>query len=198
VFPIYAVPIGLLAGWLIGGRLEGLADVRFRWAALALGGLGAQIVLFSGVVDGLAGDRAELLYVVSTVVVLVAVVRNIAIPGLALVALGALLNLAAILANGGSMPSTPGAYALAGIEPDDSLTNSVLVENPALQPLTDVYALPAALPFSNVFSIGDVLIGVGLAATIALAMRRGRIGRVAGAGGSGVDAGVVRAGNSPD
>ena len=34
-----------------------------------------------------------------------------------------------------------------------------------------MFALPAWLPFANVFSVGDVLIGIGVAATIALAMR---------------------------
>ena len=48
---------------------------------------------------------------------------------------------------------------------------------PALLPLTDLFALPAWLPFANVFSVGDVLIGVGVAATIALAMRVRRPGR---------------------
>jgi hypothetical protein len=42
---------------------------------------------------------------------------------------------------------------------------------PALRPLTDVFAIPSAVPLANVFSIGDVLIGLGLATAIALAMR---------------------------
>ena len=46
---------------------------------------------------------------------------------------------------------------------------------PRCGPLTDIFALPAWLPLANVFSIGDVLIGVGIAATIALAMRAGRV-----------------------
>jgi hypothetical protein len=43
--------------------------------------------------------------------------------------------------------------------------------DPALWPLTDIFALPNWLPAANVFSIGDVLIGVGVAAVIALGMR---------------------------
>jgi hypothetical protein len=41
-----------------------------------------------------------------------------------------------------------------------------------LEPLTDVFAIPAGVPLANVFSIGDVLIGVGIAVVIAAAMRR--------------------------
>jgi hypothetical protein len=41
-----------------------------------------------------------------------------------------------------------------------------------LAPLTDVYAVPAGIPLANVFSVGDVLIGIGIVAVIALGMRR--------------------------
>jgi hypothetical protein len=45
------------------------------------------------------------------------------------------------------------------------------VADPALEPLTDIFALPAWLPFSNIFSIGDVLITAGVAWVIVAAMR---------------------------
>ncbi len=172
MFVIYAVPLGLLAGRLLGGRLAGLAMMRFRWAWLAIGGLATQVILFGGAVDRLIGAAGPALYVASTVVVLIAVLANLRLPGLPLVALGAASNLAAILANGGSMPADPGAYALAGLERGGGFSNSVVTETPALPPLTDIYALPDAFPFANVFSIGDVLIGLGVVVVIAMGMRR--------------------------
>lgn len=196
MFVIYAVPLGLLAGRLLGGRLAGLATMRFRWAWLAIGGLAAQVILFGGAVDRLIGAAGPALYVASTVVVLLAVLANLRLPGLPLVALGAASNLAAILANGGSMPADPGAYALAGLERGGGFSNSVVTETPALPPLTDIYALPDAFPFANVFSIGDVLIAVGIAVAIAAGMRRARPNDPARH--DGAAAGPVRAGNSPD
>jgi hypothetical protein len=44
--------------------------------------------------------------------------------------------------------------------------------DPRLAFLTDQYALPTWLPFANVYSIGDVLIGLGIVVAIAAAMRR--------------------------
>ena len=41
-----------------------------------------------------------------------------------------------------------------------------------LAPLTDIFALPTWLPFTNIFSIGDLLIGVGVVVVIVTAMRR--------------------------
>jgi Family of unknown function (DUF5317) len=173
VFILYSIPIGLLIGFVIGGRLGGLAAVQFHWAWLAIAGLAVQILIFSDPIGSLVGDAGPAIYVASTAAVLVAVIRNIRIPGIAIVALGAGCNLAAIIANGGHMPADPAALAAVGITLD-GITNSVVVPDPVLRPLTDIFALPAALPFANVFSVGDVLIGIGIAATIALAMRRGR------------------------
>jgi hypothetical protein len=174
MFMLYAVPIGLLLGLLAGGRLSGLSDVRFRWAALAVAGLLVQVVLFSGPVSDRVGDAGPVIYVASTAAVLVAVLRNLAIPGLALVAAGAISNLAAIVANGGYMPASPGALAALGKAEATTYSNSAVLASPALEPLTDVFAMPAGLPFANVFSVGDMLISIGIAAVIVLAMRRGR------------------------
>ena len=42
--------------------------------------------------------------------------------------------------------------------------------HPALELLTDIFAMPHWMPFANVFSIGDVLISVGVGIVIAVAM----------------------------
>jgi len=171
VFILYAIPIGLAAGWLLGGRLDGLAAIRFRLAPLALLALLVQVLLFSPLADGLGPDVGKTIYVASTAIVLLVVVANLRLTGVPLVVLGAACNLAAILANGGVMPVSPAALAAigAGIGPH---TASVVVAQPSLEPLTDAFATPGWLPFANVFSVGDVLIGVGIAVAIAAAMRR--------------------------
>ena len=174
MFVLLAIPIGVIVGYLIGGRLERLQQIRFEWGWLAAAGLAVQILLFSTpVADGLSPGVGEAIYVASTGAVLVAVWRNLAVPGLAVVAIGAISNLAAIVANVGVMPTTREALATAGLAPDDAFSNSAVLEDPALAPLTDIFAIPAGLPFANVFSIGDVLIALGIVATIAIGMRRG-------------------------
>jgi hypothetical protein len=175
VFILYAVVIGLALGFALGGRLSGLASIDFRWPWLAIGGFVLQLVLFSDAVRASVGDLGPPLYVASTGAVLVAVIRNIRVPGLALVALGAGSNFAAIVANGGYMPASAAAFAALGGGLDEGYTNSAIVASPALEPLTDLYALPSWLPFTNVFSIGDVLIAVGVVVVIVLGMRSGRV-----------------------
>jgi uncharacterized protein DUF5317 len=178
---LWAIPIGLVAGYALGGRTDGLSQLQFRWPWLAVGGLLVQVVLFTATGFALAGGLAPAIYVASTLAVLVAVLRNLDLAGMPMVALGALANLAAIVANNGSMPADPGALTLAGLTAGDH-TNSVVLASPSLQPLTDIFAAPAWVPFANVFSVGDVLIGLGIAWAIAAAMRRASGPQAASAG----------------
>lgn len=137
-------------------------------------GLLVQLVLFAGPVAERIGPLGAPLYVGSTGLVIAAVLHNRAIPGMLVVALGAACNLAAIVANGGYMPAGVGALAALGKVPASGYSNSVVLAHPALEPLTDVFALPAGLPLANVFSLGDVIVGIGIGLVIVAAMRSAR------------------------
>ncbi len=173
MFMIYGLVAGLVIGLVLGGRLRGLA-VSFHWPWLAMAGLLAQVLLFSPAVTAAIGSLGPPLYVASTLLVLVVVVRNIRVaPGLALVVAGGLANLAAIVANGGYMPVVPEAAAAAGRAASVGYSNSLPLARPVLAPLVDRFAIPSGLPFANVFSVGDVLIGLGIVTVIVVAMLRG-------------------------
>jgi hypothetical protein len=170
VFILYAVVGGVLAGLVAGGRLDRLAALPFRLGWLAAVALAIQVALFSPLATTLSADVSRLIYVASTAAVVAVVLANLRLTGVPIVVAGALANLAAIAANGGAMPASEGALATAG-QTVDGPTNSVLVAHPVLEPLTDIFAVPAWLPLANVFSIGDVLIGIGIAVVIVAGMR---------------------------
>jgi hypothetical protein len=170
MFVLYAILAGILVGLLSAGSLARLADLKIHWGPLIFGGLLFQVALFSGAVAERVGDLGPLLYVASTGAVLVAVLRNWRIVGLPIVALGAASNAAAILANGGFMPASVAALVSLGKNVPESYSNSSVVAHPALELLTDIFAMPRPMPFANVFSIGDVFIAVGVASVIAIAM----------------------------
>ncbi len=175
---LYAVAAGILVGLARGGRLGALGNVRFTWWALALAGLLFQLLLFTPPVASSVGDAGPALYVGSTAMVLVALIPNLRKPGFRLVAVGALLNFMAITANGGQMPASPAAFAaLTGVAevPVDHFSNSTLIGPHTLLPfLGDIFVLPHPIPLANVFSIGDVLIGVGGALFVIATMGRRR------------------------
>ena len=174
MFILYAILIGLVVGLVLGGRPLALAEIRVRWWPLIVLGFLAQVVLFSEGVSSVIGDAGPPLYVASTLLVGVAIVRNLALPGMPLIVLGAVSNMTAILANGGYMPSTHEALSAIGKVESTVYTNSALVDDPAFPWLIDRFVLPPWLPFTNVFSLGDVLLGIGVAWLIVATMVRGR------------------------
>lgn len=172
MFILYAIVIGLAMGFLLRGRVAGLASLQIRGARVIGLGLFIQLVLFTDAVAATVGDLGPVLYVGSTLLVVAVLILNRAIPGMVVLIAGAGSNLTAILANGGYMPAGQEALEALGRAGPTIYSNTSVVPHPALWPLTDVFALPAWLPFANVFSIGDLLIGVGVVLIIVLAMRR--------------------------
>jgi hypothetical protein len=161
MFLIYSLPIAVLAAWSMGGRLLRLADHPWKAPWLIWMALGIQIPLFSPLASGLPALGAAGLHVVSygLLIAFMALHRGV---GFGPMACGTLLNLAAIVANGGLMPVTADAWqtAFPGTEHDGA--NSVLGDGRPLWFLGDVMALPSWAPLANVFSVGDILIAIGL------------------------------------
>ena len=69
------------------------------------------------------------------------------------------------------MPASAAALASLGGTAPTVYSNSAVVAHPALEPLTDIFALPRVLPFANVFSVGDILIALGVVVVLVFAMR---------------------------
>lgn len=175
---LYAVLIGLVAGLISGGKFAALGSTHIRLWPVALIGLMAQLLLFSSPLAAVVGPWGPSLYVVSTVLVLMALVWNLRQPGFWLIILGALANFAVIVLNGGQMPASADAWqVLTGVAtvPATDFSNSALIgPNTVLPFLGDVFVLPRPIPMANVFSVGDVLIGVGGAVFVFQAMH-GRV-----------------------
>jgi hypothetical protein len=167
---IYAVALGLLAGVATRGDIHALGAVKVRLWPIALLGLAFQALLFSSPLAAVVGPLGPSLYVVSTTLVLMALVVNLRQPGFWLIILGALANFTVILANGGQMPASPDAFAVlngAPVVPTTDFSNSVIAgPGTPFYYLADIFVLPRPIPLANVFSLGDLLIGLGGAAFI--------------------------------
>ncbi len=171
MFILYGVLIGLLIGFATRGSPARLGQLHFRWSLLVVLGMAAQLLLFSSPLGNALGQAAPAVYMATNGIVLVVVARNLAIPGLPLVLLGGASNLLAMIVNGGYMPVSRAALEAMGRGPGTSgYSNSVLLEHVSLAPLTDIFAMPIWMPIANVFSVGDVLIGVGVAVAIVAGM----------------------------
>jgi Family of unknown function (DUF5317) len=161
---VLALPFvaGVLAALPFGGRVRNLGAARFRWLSLAYVALALQIAAFPGsslpwsTPDGVAVG----LWIASDLLLAAVVVRNVRLPGVALVAAGLASNLLAVVVNGGHMPALPRALEGAGLHYTRSM-NSELMTHPALPWLVDRWAAPHWIPLANIFSVGDVAIAVG-------------------------------------
>lgn len=162
--------IALLVSLLLGGSLRALGQVDLRYGGLVLLAMGIQVLVFSprwqATVGG--GFWSQLLYVFSLLLLVVVVWFNRRVPGFALLGLGLLSNTLVIAANGGRMPVSLQALRIAGIAESRAefetlrVTNSALIGGQTvLWFLGDIFAVPDSVPFSNVFSVGDVCIALG-------------------------------------
>lgn len=151
--------LAILAVPLTGGRLSRLAGIRWRaWWLLPVTFL-VQVAVLE--VPGLPEGAASTVHTASYVLAGVFVALNLHVTGLWFLALGAASNGVTIGLNGGTLPSTGAARAAAGIGTETTFVNSGSVQDPVLGFLGDVFAVPASLPLSNVFSLGDILIAGG-------------------------------------
>jgi len=167
---VLCVLISVVASLADGRDLLPLSRVSFRWGWLIPLALALQLLLFSGIWARLPHADAiwSPAYLLSMVLVGLFCGLNWRVPGIPLLTLGLLLNGAAIVANGGAMPASMDALRLAGLAstPEEVAaavgSNSVLAApGTPLWFLGDIWAIPEGLPFANVFSAGDVVLGLG-------------------------------------
>jgi Family of unknown function (DUF5317) len=168
-----AAVAGILLGLVSGGRLSALGELRIRRVELVYAAILLQIGAFpSGVFPWSTPDGiARGLWLLSFALLIGFAAANRAVRGVALVFAGLASNLTAVVANGGLMPASPHAVRAAGVT-YRLHNNSISDVHPHLALLTDRWAVPAWIPWGNVFSVGDVLIAAGIVATIVLAMHR--------------------------
>jgi len=160
---VLGVAVMLATVPIFGGRLGALTAVRPRSSWLISASLAAQVAVITLLPASLPESVAQGVHLASYVLAAAFVWWNRAIPGLWLIAVGGGCNLVAIAANNGVMPASVTALRVAGrVPPSDRFVNSGPVAHARLAWLGDVFAIPKQLPLSNVFSIGDVLLIVGM------------------------------------
>jgi hypothetical protein len=160
------IPIlGLLAVLsvpLAGGRLSRLFDLELRHPWLLFGGLLIQVVIIS-VIPGGGDDWVHRSLHLSTYgFAFLWLAMNSSVPWRWAVFAGGLSNFTVIAANRGLMPASPAALKTAGNAATHGFDNSTTAAHAIVGFLGDVFAIPASVPLANVFSVGDVLIVVGL------------------------------------
>jgi hypothetical protein len=166
VLLLVAVVLSVLTVRPAGGSLSALGRAHLRYAPAIFGALAIQIAIVS-VVPGGSPWLHRVLHLGSYALAAVFVVANRRVVGMPVLALGATLNLIAIVANNGVMPASRSALRTAGrLTTSTDFVNSAAVAHPRLLFLGDILAVPRSVPLANVYSIGDVCIAIGVAIAI--------------------------------
>ncbi len=179
-FPMVLLPavlIGLVIGLLTGGSLLGFSVVRFRHLWLMAIAIAVQVVIFTRPVGtwDFVLEYGPYIYIVTILMTLVFMAYNLHIPALQLILIGAFLNGAVIIANGGYMPVSSEAMRISGLDerfereldPETAtvevqLTNNKRIEDATLLKfLGDLIPVPYGPTGPTVISIGDILIALG-------------------------------------
>lgn len=162
---LVAIVLGIVFGLLTGGRLGNLARIRFRWAWFVVA---VVIVREAVLVTPLKHiEGAQYIYVLALVGIIVWTIwqRN-RLMGIWLVGVGTTLNLIVILANGARMPVAP-EFAGSLVKQGSIGQYTLMGGGTRLNLLGDWIQL---YPFPEVYSPGDVLVALGLAIAVFIAV----------------------------
>ena len=183
------IAIGVVLGTLSGGHVSRLAQLHLRHIWLLLGATLVQIALVfaSPVLPERGIDPLRVSLPLTTAAVGLFVVLNRQLPGMPLVLVGLVANLAVIVANGGLMPVSPEVLTAAGKagtldyareHPGIRLPKSKNVllewEETRLAWLSDAVLSPPLGPIDRRWNVsaGDLIIAAGLAYLTAEVVRR--------------------------
>jgi hypothetical protein len=166
---IVTIPVAIVVGYLAGGRLGNLANVRFRWPMSGLAGIALQFA-------PVAGTGGTLLLVASFLFLFVAAGVNRRLPGFAVILVGLWLNFVVITVNEG-MPVTEHALVasgqvntLADLRSGADTKHHLASDRDQLVFLGD--AIPIPPPIHQAVSIGDLLAYSGAMWFVVRGMRR--------------------------
>jgi hypothetical protein len=173
---IVSIAVSMAVALLRGGRFSSLLRLPLRWGVLAVAAFTLQaFFIYQAPARKVLGTWGwqELLFMGSYVLLLAAVWANRQLPGVRWIGAGLLLNLVVMVANGGWMPITPEALTQVGhtnlvpsLAPGTRVASSKSILLPRQETnlwfLSDVLVVARPFPVPSVFSVGDVLIAVGV------------------------------------
>lgn len=169
---LWAVGIGIVVGFIRRGRLARLGQLNLRAVGLILAALVIQFLIFPlGSRGPLVGVGTVSLHLLSYALLAAFIALNRRYPEFLIMGAGLALNLIVIAANGGYMPASATALSRAGLggaaaalEAGVRQGNTTLMGDATrLNFLGDFLSLPAGVPLASAFSIGDVVLALGLA-----------------------------------
>ncbi len=175
MLPLWGIVLGVAAGFARRGSLTRLGHIPLKGLWLVFAGLALQLLIFPTPWwnEPPLSWGTEAWHVGSYALIVAFFLWNWRVASLWLIALGMVLNLTVIAANGGYMPASVSALRAAGrmgaaealtTSPEHTYANVVMMgEATRLNFLGDWLYLPSWVPLANAFSLGDFVLMLGAA-----------------------------------
>lgn len=165
------IAFSIVVGWIRGGELSKFDNIDLRriWMLVIAFGIHLFIIIFGASGNEFVLNYTKHLYLLSYILLIVYLFMNITNRHLIIVLIGVILNLIPFVFNDGKMPISIDALKLAGFSEIANLVESnklalytKLTENTDYGILSKIIVFGKPLPFSQVLTIGDILIGLGI------------------------------------
>ena len=164
---IELIILSLIIGLVRGGKISRFKNINFKKMWLFIIAILIQYFLFSinhieevHLFDNLFKYLKQLI-IISYILLFIGIIINLRYKSLWLILAGSILNFIVLLANGWKRPVLEEGLKLVGIDTLLPLYIPILEET-KLSILGDIIIVSKPYPFPHVFSIGDIIISLGL------------------------------------
>lgn len=162
---------GLLVGKARGGKISNISSGEIRgWYFI----IASFLIEFTAVYLAAKGvkliiDGISFIHLLSYVLLFFGLFMNFDKYSFWIITAGVFLNFIVIMANGGQMPISPEALSSAGLYKNMAdiaegriITHTLINETTRFKILADILALPKFYPRPKVYSLGDILMALGI------------------------------------
>ncbi len=162
--------IGIIIGFVRGGRLSNIGGIHIRGWTFMLIGFFLQILPTIFGENSFVSNYWQYLYVLSVMLIVATLLLNIRSQGFWVILFGAMLNYIVIFINGFKMPIYIDGLQVAGLKNFvESINNGDILNYMYLSDsigwtkyLGKFIVIPKPYPLAKVISIGDLLISLGI------------------------------------
>lgn len=178
--------LAVIVGYMKGGKFIRLKNLNFKKLSPIIIALVVQylVLIFSDRDLKVIGNYVEEIYLVSFILIFIGVIINMNIPSLWIVFVGAISNFIVFVMNGMKIPVSFDALKIAGMNSTIKLMESgqyklydAITNGTDYEILGKIIAIDNILPLAGVFSVGDILITMGLFVFIESSMNDKKLDR---------------------
>ena len=166
---VETIVLSLIIGKIRGGRIKNLEQIKFKaWYLLLLGFLLEiiSLLLFANTnlkIAKIITDKFFIIQIFTYILLILILILNIRKKGVKIILFGTILNFIPIMANDGRMPVSKVALEKLNLYKQlELLQSNKILTHVLIDKSTKFYYLSDIIPISQIISIGDILISIGI------------------------------------